>query len=145
MFDELNRTIYERGQQIFKDGDEGDCAYMIEERAVEIFVMDQDKGFRLGLMGKGEMFGEVSLIDYRPRTAPVRAVERTVLIPVTRELVKNLLDRSDPISRHFLLIILDRFRSSRASRAVHWRATNFSFSTSLFAIFLTGVLPALKR
>lgn len=114
MFDELNREIYASGQQIFKDGDEGDCAYLVEEGLVEIFVMDQDRECRLGLMGKGEMFGEVSLIDYRPRTATVRAVERTVLVPVTRELVENLLDRSDPILRHFLLIILDRFRSSRA-------------------------------
>jgi CRP-like cAMP-binding protein len=83
MFDELNRAIYQGGQQIFKDGDEGDCAYLIEEGTVEIFVMDQGKEFRLGLMGKGEMFGEVSLIDFRPRTATVRAVERTVLVPIT--------------------------------------------------------------
>ena len=115
MLDELNCAIYERGQQIFKDGDVGDCAYLIEEGLVEIFVMDQGKEFRLCLMGKGEMFGEVSLIDYRPRTATVRAVERTVLIPVTRELVENLLERSDPILRHFLLIILDRFRSYRGN------------------------------
>ncbi|MFZ5523416.1 MAG: EAL domain-containing protein [Pseudomonadota bacterium] len=115
MLDELNRAIYDGGQHIFKDGDEGDCAYLIEEGIVEIFVMDQGREFRLGLMGKGEMFGEVSLIDFRPRTATVRAVERTVLVPVTRELVENLLDRSDPILRHFLLIILDRFRSYKGS------------------------------
>ena len=115
MFDELNRVIYDGGQQIFKDGDEGDCAYLIEEGVVEIFVMDQGKECRIGLMGKGEMFGEVSLIDFRPRTATVRAVERTVLLPVTRDLVENLLDRSDPILRHFLLIILDRFRSYKAN------------------------------
>ncbi|MEO8332160.1 MAG: EAL domain-containing protein [Gallionella sp.] len=116
MLDELNREIYAGGQQIFKDGDKGDCAYLIEEGAVEIFVMDQGKEFRLGMMGKGEMFGEVSLIDYRPRTATVRALERTVLVPITRELVESLLDKSDPILRHFLLIILDRFRSNRGSK-----------------------------
>jgi len=117
MYEELNRAIYEGGQQIFKDGDEGDCAYLIEEGMVEIFVKDQGRELRLGLMGKGEMFGEVSLIDFRPRTATVRAVERTVLIPITRELVENLLDRSTPVLRHFLLIILDRFRSFRGSIA----------------------------
>jgi len=115
MFDELNRAIYDVGQQIFKDGDEGDCAYLIEEGSVEIFIMDQGKECRLGLMGKGEMFGEVSLIDFRPRTATVRAVERTVLISITRELVENLLDKSDPILRHFLLIFLDRFKSFRGN------------------------------
>ncbi|MGC2048651.1 MAG: EAL domain-containing protein [Gallionella sp.] len=115
MLNELNRVIYDGGQQIFQDGDEGGCAYLIEDGAVEIFIMDQGKECRLGLMGKGEMFGEVSLIDFRPRTATVRAAERTVLIPITRELVEYLLDKSDPILRHFLLIILDRFRSYRGN------------------------------
>src|SRR3989304_7197737 len=114
MFDELDREIYVSGQQIFKDGDEGDCAYLVEEGRVEIFVMDQDRECRLGLMGKGEMFGEVSLIDYRPRTATVRAVEKTVLVPITRELVENLPDRRDPTLSHFPRVILDRFTSTRA-------------------------------
>jgi EAL domain-containing protein (putative c-di-GMP-specific phosphodiesterase class I) len=113
MLDELNRVIYNVGQLIFKYGDEGDCAYLIEEGAVEIFVMDQGKECRIGLMGKGEMFGEVSLIDYRPRTATVRVIERAVLIPIKRELMEGLLERSDPILRHFLLTILDRFRSNK--------------------------------
>jgi EAL domain-containing protein (putative c-di-GMP-specific phosphodiesterase class I) len=118
MFDELNRVIYEGGELIFNAGDEGDCAYLIEEGAVEIFVIDQDKERRIGLMSKGEMFGEVSLIDYGPRTATVRTVERTVLVPITRELMQKLLNRSDPILRHFLLIILDRFRSNRGNAVV---------------------------
>lgn len=113
MFDALDRKIYSEGQLIFKVGDEGGCAYLIEEGSVEIFVMDQDKECRIGLMGKGEMFGEVSLIDSLPRTASVRAAERAVLVPIKRELMEGLLERSDPILRHFLLVILDRFRSSR--------------------------------
>lgn len=117
MFDDLNRLIYPAGHTIFRDGDEGDCAYLIEEGVVEILIMDHDKECRIGLMEKGEMFGEVALIDHRPRTATIRAVERTVLIPITRELMEGLLERSDPILRHILLIILDRFRSNRRSPA----------------------------
>jgi len=113
MLDELNREIYTGGQMIFQDGDEGDCAYLIEEGVVEIFIMNQGKECNIGQMGRGEMFGEVSLIDYRQRTASVRAIERTVLVPITRELVEKLLERSDPILRHFLLIILDRFRINK--------------------------------
>ena len=118
MLDELDRVIYTGGQMIFQDGEEGDCAYLIEEGVVEIFIMNQGKECNIGLMGRGEMFGEVSLIDYRRRIASVRAKERTVLVPITRELVENLLERSDPILRHFLLIILDRFRSSRGKTTV---------------------------
>lgn len=113
MFDDLKREIYASGQTIFETGDVGDCAYLVEEGTVEIVVLDQNKECRIGLMGKGEMIGEASLIEGSTRTATARAVERTVLVPFTRELMDKLLKNCDPILRHLLLIILNRFRSSR--------------------------------
>ncbi|MDH4216892.1 MAG: EAL domain-containing protein, partial [Gallionella sp.] len=66
-------------------------------------------------LGKGEMFGEVALIDHQPRTATIRAVEQTVLVPIPRELVAGLLEKSDPVLGHLLLLILERFRSMHGS------------------------------
>lgn len=117
MFDEFNREVFTCGQQIFKAGDVGDCAYLIEEGTVEILVVDQGQERRVGLMGKGEMFGEVALIDHQPRTATVRATEKTVLVPIRRKLVEKLLEKSDPILRHLLLVILERFRNKQRSSA----------------------------
>lgn len=110
LFDEFDREIFESGQEIFKYGDEGDCAYLIEEGIVEVLVLKQDREHRIRLIGKGELFGEVSLIDYQPRTATVRAVERTVLVPIPRTMMEGLLEKSDPVLRHLLLVILERFR-----------------------------------
>jgi EAL domain-containing protein (putative c-di-GMP-specific phosphodiesterase class I) len=110
MFDELDREVFASGEDVFQYGDTGDCAYLIEEGAVEVLVMKDGAEHRLRLMGKGELFGEVSLIDHKPRTATIRAVERTVLVPIPRTLMESLLNKSDPILRHLLLVILDRFR-----------------------------------
>lgn len=110
MFDEFDREVFADGQQIFKCGDAGDCAYLIEEGVVEIYVVEQGGERRIKLMGKGELFGEVSLIDYQPRTATVRVIEKAVLVPIPRKLVEGLLEKSDPILRHLLLLILERFR-----------------------------------
>jgi len=110
LFDEFEREIFDIGQQIFKSGDAGDCAYLIEEGVVEILVPKQGEEHRIRLMGKGELFGEVSLIDYQPRTATVKAVERTVLVPIPRIMMERLLERCDPVLRHLLLVILERFR-----------------------------------
>ena len=115
MFDEFNREVFTCGQQIFKAGDPGDCAYLIEEGTVEILIMDQGQERRVNLIGKGEMFGEVALIDHQPRTATVRAVEKAVLVPIRRKLVEELLEKSDPILRHLLLVTLERFRSKQSS------------------------------
>ncbi len=111
LFDEFDREVFSEGQEIFKSGDAGDCAYLIEEGIVEILVVKQGSEHRIRLIGKGELFGEVSLIDYQPRTATVRAIERTVLVPIPRKLMEQLLEKSDPVLRHLLLVILERFRN----------------------------------
>ena len=111
MFDEFDREVFAAGQQIFNQGDVGDCAYLIEEGVVEVFVVEQDKERRIKLMGKDELFGEVSLIDRQPRTANVRAVEKVVLVPIPGKLVDGLLEKSDPILRHLLLVILEDRKS----------------------------------
>ncbi len=112
MFDEFDREIFAGGERIFNYGDPGDCAYLIEEGAVEVIVVEQGRERRIKLIGKGELFGEVSLIDRKPRTATVRAIEKTVLVPIPRKLVDGLLEKSDPILRHLLLVILERFRDT---------------------------------
>jgi EAL domain-containing protein (putative c-di-GMP-specific phosphodiesterase class I) len=118
MFDEFDREVFVSGQQIFKYGDMGDCAYLIEDGLVEVLVVKQDGEHRIRVIGKGELFGEVSLIDYQPRTATVRAIERTVLVPIPRKLMEVLLEKSDPVLRHLLLVILERFRNRNDGSAL---------------------------
>jgi len=115
MFDELDREIFVAGEQIFKEGDVGNCAYLIEKGTVEIFVVEHGIERRISLMGKNEMFGEIALIDHQPRTATVRAVEKSVLVPIRRKLVDGLLEKCDPILKHLLLLVLERFRSRQIS------------------------------
>lgn len=117
MFDELDREVFAAGEQIFKIGDSGDCAYLIEKGIVEVFVVIEGIEQRVSSMGKDEMFGEIALIDQQPRTATVRAAEKTVLVPVRRKLVENLLEKSDPILRHLLLVVLERFRGKQGNTA----------------------------
>ena len=131
MFDEFDREVFTGGQKIFEYGDAGDCAYLIEEGTVEVFVVEQGKERRIKLMGKGELFGEVSLIDYRPRTASVRAVDKAVLVPIPRKLVEGLLEKSDPILRHLLLLILERFRDSHGCSAMPAASAKISTEQSI--------------
>jgi EAL domain-containing protein (putative c-di-GMP-specific phosphodiesterase class I) len=85
-------------------------------------VVKQGGEHRITSIGKGELFGEVSLIDYEPRTATVRAIERTVLVPIPRILMEKLLEKSDPILRHLLLVILERFRHRNDGSLLEVRA-----------------------
>ena len=113
MLKNLHREIYPAGEIIFREGDPGDSAYLIEEGCIEVCVSSTQQT----CIGKGELFGEIALIDQQPRTATVRALENTVLIPIPRQLVKELLEKTDPVVRHLLLTILERFRSTRKQPA----------------------------
>ncbi|MDO8990019.1 MAG: EAL domain-containing protein [Sideroxyarcus sp.] len=127
MLKNLHREIFPAGEIIFKEGDPGNSAYIIEEGSVEVGVSSSQHA----RLGKGEMFGEIALIDQQPRTATVRAVENTVLIPIPRQLVKELLEKTDPVVRHLLLTILERFRSTRNQPAFDpTRSTTFRRDTT---------------
>lgn len=109
MLKNLHREVFPAGEIIFKEGDPGNSAYIIEEGCVEVTVSKTQHS----RINKGELFGEIALIDQQPRTATVRAVENTVLIPIPRQLVQELLEKTDPVVRHLLLTILERYRSTR--------------------------------
>lgn len=127
MLKNLHREIFPSGETIFKEGDPGNTAYIIEEGCVEVVVSST----QTSLIHKGELFGEIALIDQQPRTATVRAVENTVLIPIPRQLVKELLEKTDPVVRHLLLTILERYRSTRKQPAFDpSRSTTFRRDTT---------------
>jgi CRP-like cAMP-binding protein len=50
---------------------------------------------RVAVLGPGDWFGEMSIIDVQPRSASVRAVAPTLALSVTAEHVENLLYRRD--------------------------------------------------
>jgi CRP-like cAMP-binding protein len=58
------------------------------------------------------LFGEVALLDQQPRTATVRTLEATTLVRIERSHVHELLKRSDPVIRHLMTLLLERFRST---------------------------------
>lgn len=113
MLDNLNRELYGTGEIIFNEGDAGECAYLIEDGIVEISTIVDGREQRVNQIGKGELFGEVALIDHQPRTATARATGKVVLITIERKLVNELLEKTDPIVRHLLLVVLERYRGKR--------------------------------
>ncbi|MBU0688726.1 MAG: EAL domain-containing protein [Gammaproteobacteria bacterium] len=117
--DKLDRKHFTKDQTIFSEGDEGCCAYIIESGEVEIMHTTTTGDQRLSLLKPGELFGEVALLDQHPRTASARTTSDTILIQIERQLVQELLDRSDPILRHLLQVILERFRNNPGHESTH--------------------------
>ena len=107
------RVHHPAGTTIFRQGDHGDEAYLIERGAIDITANAAGGEDRLATLREGELFGEIALFDKLTRTATATAVEDTILIPISWELILRKLDRTDPLLAHMLEVVVARFRNIR--------------------------------
>lgn len=107
----LQRQSYKAGDRIFKEGDEGSLAYVVQDGEVEIVKVIDGQETVLGSVGKGGIFGEMALIDNKPRMAAARAARGTTIICVTRQMFDEKLKKSDPFIRGLLNILADNIRA----------------------------------
>jgi len=102
----------EAGETIIKEGDVGESAYLIEDGEVEVSRAKDDQKVVLATLGKGEIFGEMSMIDDCPRGATITATTATTLSELHRdEFLDNLKDEPEFAIR-FLRTIFERLRDA---------------------------------
>jgi CRP/FNR family cyclic AMP-dependent transcriptional regulator len=78
--DAKDLETFESGEMIFEQGDPGDFMYVVVEGEVDIIL----RGEVINTLTPGDIFGEMALIDSRPRSAAARAAVSTKLAPVDR-------------------------------------------------------------
>lgn len=72
------------GNRIVQAGQDGHCLYVILEGRVRISVDSPQGEIELALLGTGDFFGEISLVDDGPRSAHATALESCTLLRITR-------------------------------------------------------------
>ena len=104
---------FERDRIIFREYETGDQAFIIMKGQVEILKETSDGPQSLRVLEKGAMFGEMALIDDKPRMATAKAVNGSVeLLVINRESFKKKLEELDPFSRGMIKILSDKARSN---------------------------------
>jgi CRP/FNR family cyclic AMP-dependent transcriptional regulator len=78
-------NIYRDGDVVCRQGELGECMYMVQEGRVEIMVRRGDKEFCLGMLEKGDFFGEATLLEQAVRPATLRAVGDAVVLTVEKK------------------------------------------------------------
>ncbi len=114
----LRRRRYRAGEVIFHEGDAGTALYIVESGEVKIVLGSAEgKEVVLGLLGRGDFFGELALLDGEPRSADAVAVVASQLAVLQREEFTRFI-RSTPRAAANLLAVLSR-RLRRTDRLVH--------------------------
>ena len=79
-------------EYLFKQGDEGDCAFFVSQGFLDIQINNKKVGF----ISEGGILGEMSLLLGEKRSASIKASRPSELIEISKELFENLLEQSDP-------------------------------------------------
>jgi CRP-like cAMP-binding protein len=82
--------VYKDGEIIVRQGEVGDCMYVIQEGQVEVIAEDNGEEIHLAVRGEGEFFGEMAIFDRDVRSATVRALGQVRVLTVDK---KNFLRR----------------------------------------------------
>lgn len=109
----LDRRVYREGQVIFREGEQAWAAFLVESGSVDIVKnADGPSPSRLATIAKGDLFGEMGLIDGSPRSASARAAEMTVLQVINEKEFHRLLTAAEPGLVALLKVILRRLRAT---------------------------------
>ena len=106
----FSRT-FDKGQLIILAEETGDTLFIIRGGQVKVSLIHEDgKEFILSLLGQGEVFGELSLLDDRPRSANVTAMVETELLMLRRSDFLDLVGRIPQIAVSLLEELASRLR-----------------------------------
>ncbi|MBK8171705.1 MAG: cyclic nucleotide-binding domain-containing protein [Sandaracinaceae bacterium] len=106
-----------RNSLIFKEGDMGDKLYMILDGKVRISREVAGMGEEaLTVLGPGDAFGEMSVVDDFPRSADARVHEKCRVLVISRDAMEDLLfvhkDLAYEILWNFVKILSARLRET---------------------------------
>jgi len=93
-----NNKTFLPGDFIFREGEFGKVAYVIEEGDIELVKFTGDEYITLAEITKGALFGEMAIIDGSPRSGSARAKTSCILREVTEEQLKQYLSASPQTS-----------------------------------------------
>jgi len=111
--DRVRRRAYTRGDIVFQKDDPGQSLFIVEEGQVRIYMPGaQGTDLTLAVMGPQEFFGDMSLLDGRPRSASASAITDATLVSLERADFTNLLRARPDAALAILAEITGRLRGS---------------------------------
>lgn len=104
-----------RDSRIFDSGDPSDALYVVASGKVNIVITSADgKELILAVLGAGQVFGEMGLLDSAPRSAAAITASPAELVSIARDDFERLLDRQPALTRKLLNIMSQRLRRANA-------------------------------
>jgi CRP-like cAMP-binding protein len=102
--------VYHDGDVIIRQGDVGDCMYVIQEGQVEIILESQGQEIQLQVHGSGAFFGEMAIFDKDVRSATVRALGDAKVLTVDKKNFMRRVHEDPSLAFHLVETMSQRIR-----------------------------------
>jgi len=109
----ITRRSAPRGSAIVREGDATDFLYIVLSGRLKVMMGEADgKETILSILGPGEFFGEMGLIDDNPRSASVIAIEPTEMLALTKRAFRNCLVENSELAMAVMRVLVRRLREA---------------------------------
>ncbi len=105
-YDKASIYDYRPGDYIFHEGDDGDCMYVVLEGKVQITSGRK----KLSVLEKGDIFGDMALIDNSSRSANVTAITDCRIASIDAYAFRFLIQKVPDFALDMLMIMANRIR-----------------------------------
>jgi len=115
---DVERREAKAGDLLFEEGDPGSEAYLILDGKVDVFRKSGNEEIVLATLGRGDIIGEMSLIDNQPRMASARARADAKLTVITQGDLEQRLGKlgdNDKVLRRIIDVFVERLRGQARS------------------------------
>lgn len=111
------RIVFEDGQTLFKQGDEGDAAYVIIDGSAEVIINAPHSEIVLATVGRNDFVGEIAILCDVPRTATIRANSALETLKVSKEHFMRMMTEFPEMAVEVMRELADRLVKTSADLA----------------------------
>jgi CRP/FNR family cyclic AMP-dependent transcriptional regulator len=131
-------VVMPKGKILFKQGEKADAAYIVNSGAIGIYRETQGRRVPLASIRKGELFGEMAVIDGSPRLATAFTIEDSALMVVPVDVMKEKMRKADPFIRALIHMLMSNLRGVHESHTPKSRSLLDAVNTLARQIDLIG-------
>ncbi len=104
----MKEAQFADGETIYQEGEHSDAVYVIQCGAVEVLRQADGEDIRLGLLGRGEVFGEMGVIQDKPRSTTMKAVGDVSVLRLSRNAFISVFGDDNPLGLPLLRMLCER-------------------------------------
>jgi CRP/FNR family cyclic AMP-dependent transcriptional regulator len=107
----FHRVRYGRGEMIFRESEPAERLFLIDGGRVKLSIASPaGQELLIGVLGRGQIFGELEVIDRGPRAMDARAMEESNVYALNSDVFWTLIENRPNLARRLLQLMARRLR-----------------------------------